>query len=98
MVCPNCESRAKSRLQQLIDGRFCTPMTFEPSLTKDSCPMCKRPFNKDFVEVVRCKDCEWWTKQKDSLQGRCGLNGTYPTGNWYCANGKQKEGTDAEIH
>ena len=27
----------------------------------------------DAVKVVRCKDCKWWTKQEDSLQGRCAL-------------------------
>lgn len=43
------------------------------------------------VEVVRCKDCMWWEKQNDSLQGRCALLGSYPTGNWYCANGERKE-------
>lgn len=43
------------------------------------------------VEVVRCRDCKWWTKQKDSLQGLCELNRTYPTGAWYCANGERNE-------
>lgn len=43
----------------------------------------------DVVEVVRCKDCEWWTKQKDSAQGRCTLLGIYPTGAWYCGNGRR---------
>ena len=43
----------------------------------------------DVVEVVRCKDCEWWTKQEDSAQGRCGLMGIYPTGYWYCGNGRR---------
>jgi hypothetical protein len=41
------------------------------------------------VEVVRCKDCYFWSKQKDSCQGRCELSGNYPTGNWYCANGRK---------
>ena len=45
----------------------------------------------DVVEVVRCKDCEWWTKQKDSAQGRCSLLGIYPTGAWYCGNGRKGE-------
>ena len=39
--------------------------------------------------VVRCKDCEYWTKQSHSLQGRCALSGSYPTGAWYCANGER---------
>lgn len=44
----------------------------------------------DVVEVVRCKDCEWWTKQDASLQGRCALAGQYPTGEWFCANGQRR--------
>lgn len=42
-------------------------------------------------ELVRCKDCKWWTKQKDSIQGRCELSHQYPTGAWYCANGERRE-------
>lgn len=45
----------------------------------------------DAVPVVWCKDCKWWTKQEKSIQGRCALNGTYPTGGWYCANGERKD-------
>lgn len=45
----------------------------------------------DVAEVVRCKDCMWWTKGKDSLQGRCELLQNYSTGAWYCANGKTEE-------
>ena len=45
----------------------------------------------DAIEVVRCKDCEWWTKQKDSAQGRCALLSIYPTGAWYCGNGRRTE-------
>ena len=51
----------------------------------DSCP------TADVIEVVRCKDCEWWTKQEDSAQGRCALLGIYPTGDWYCGNGRRSE-------
>ena len=45
----------------------------------------------DAVLVVRCKDCRWWTKQEKSIQGRCALTGTYPTGGWYCGNGERKD-------
>jgi len=45
----------------------------------------------DAVPVVRCKDCKWWTKQEKSIQGRCALTGTYPTGGWYCGNGKRED-------
>lgn len=42
-------------------------------------------------EIIRCKECEFWAKQQDSLQGRCALMGTYPTGNWFCGNAKRRE-------
>ena len=31
--------------------------------------MCKRPFNKDYVKVVRCEDCKWaeWDAPNESL-------------------------------
>ena len=45
----------------------------------------------DAVTVVRCKDCKWWTKQEESIQGRCALAGIYPTGGWYCGNGKRED-------
>lgn len=48
-----------------------------------SCP------DAEVEPVLRCKDCYWWTKQSDSLQGRCALFGMYPTGEWYCANARK---------
>ena len=41
-------------------------------------------------QIIRCKDCNFWAKQKDSLQGRCALMGTYPTGNWFCGNAERR--------
>ena len=41
-------------------------------------------------KIIRCKDCDWWTKQKDSLQGRCDRYGVYPTGYWYCAAARER--------
>ena len=46
----------------------------------------------DVEAVVKCKNCEYWTKMSDSAQGGCLLSGNYPTGEWYCANGKVREG------
>lgn len=46
----------------------------------------------DVVEVVRCGECEWWTKQEASCQGRCARYGFYPTAAWYCAAGAKMEG------
>jgi hypothetical protein len=47
----------------------------------------------DAEPIVRCKDCEWWTKQKSSIQGRCAKLKISPTGAWFCANG-EKRGAD----
>ena len=45
----------------------------------------------DVVEVVRCKDCKWWTKEKIGSQGRCGMLGHYPRDVFYCSHGERKE-------
>ena len=42
-------------------------------------------------ELILCKDCEYWEKAENSLQGRCCLLQMYPTGEWFCGNGKRKE-------
>lgn len=41
--------------------------------------------------IIRCKDCEWWDKLENSLQGRCCLMRLYSTGEWYCANARRAE-------
>lgn len=41
-------------------------------------------------DVIHCNDCEWWTKQSKSLQGRCELMQMYPTGEWFCGNAKKR--------
>lgn len=45
----------------------------------------------DVAEVIRCKDCKYWDKLNEGLQGRCILSGNYPTGTWYCANAERKD-------
>ena len=44
-------------------------------------------------DIIRCKDCDWWTKQEDSPQGRCALLQMYPTGGWFCGNARRREVT-----
>lgn len=46
---------------------------------------------QDVRRVVTCGECKWWTKQDASLQGRCELLQMYPTGAWFCANGRREE-------
>ena len=41
--------------------------------------------------LIHCQDCIYWTKQSNSLQGRCAISGSYPTGAWYCANAVRRD-------
>ena len=41
-------------------------------------------------DLVKCGECKWWTKQADSIQGRCELLKMYPTSAWYCGNGERR--------
>lgn len=41
-------------------------------------------------KMIHCRDCAWWVKQIDSLQGRCVLHQTYPTGSYYCGSAERK--------
>lgn len=50
----------------------------------------------DVRPVVLCRNCDFWDKQKDSAQGRCALHRSYPTGAWFCADGKPKEQQEEE--
>ena len=59
-------------------------MTIESTINETAAEALKEP------KVIRCRDCDFWTKQKDSLQGRCALWGVYPTGNWFCGNAERK--------
>ena len=47
-------------------------------------------------EIIRCRDCDWWTKQEDSAQGRCELMQMYPAGGWYCGNARRRGGDSDE--
>ena len=42
------------------------------------------------TKIIKCKDCEWWTKQENSIQGRCALHKMYPSGNWYCGTARRR--------
>lgn len=43
-------------------------------------------------ELVRCKDCRWWTQANAMHWGHCELsNGVCPDGDWFCADGERKD-------
>ncbi len=63
---------------------------------KEQCQSYEKTINKlreslsTQPEIIYCKDCDWWTKQEDSPQGRCALMGMYPTGGWFCGNARRR--------
>lgn len=47
---------------------------------------------QDWVIVVRCKDCKWWTQANAMHWGQCELsNGVCPNDDWFCADGERKD-------
>lgn len=51
----------------------------------------------DVVEVVRCRDCEYWQtgwKPTNAADGYhfCGAVGVVRSGEWFCADGERKDG------
>ena len=72
-----------SRSNLSITDKKCIGEIFEKLLQMEQ--------DENVVKVVRCKDCKWWSKHEDSLQGLCALSKNSPTGYWYCANGERKE-------
>ena len=55
---------------------------------------------REFVEVVRCKDCKWWDKV-DNIDGvnygtcerKCTAirKDAFPNENWFCADGERRD-------
>lgn len=52
----------------------------------------------DAVPVVRCRECENWEKDwppsgfnPDNPRYFCSVNDIFPTGDWFCADGKRRE-------
>lgn len=66
-----------------------TPKEIKEMFSPNGCEYFKN--KADFVEIVRCKDCKWWDKKENSLQGYCYLGQGYPTGGWYCGNGTRSD-------
>lgn len=56
---------------------------FYPAIVKSALE--KAP-TVDAVEVVRCKDCNFYGRNK-----RCVMNGLYITGSDFCSYGERKE-------
>lgn len=58
------------------------------------CPICEKGKpNADVVEVIRCRECRWYSKE----QGVCfhpHSNRLYVSEDFYCAYGKRREKTD----
>lgn len=66
-----------------------------PHLNFD-CEKCERYIEKNFVRVVRCRDCKWYYVFNG--HGSCDLldlEARYIQPDWFCADGERKE--DDEI-
>lgn len=50
----------------------------------------------DRIDVVRCRDCEYYEGKDAPVLFPCKLNGSGAAANpdWYCADGKRKEDKD----
>lgn len=61
------------------------------NLNREIAPMMVEELRRyiDIVEVVRCKNCEWWCKDPDGIT-YCELNSTRCNGNHFCSLGVQK--------
>ena len=81
--------KREDAIDTVLDVYYNTP-DIDLSCEKFEAAILKIPA-ADVVPVVRCQNCMYWTKMKDSAQGRCALLCHYPTGGWYCANGERKE-------
>ena len=88
----NNEFIRKSDAVEILRARAEMANVGTPKLVFDAASrMIDRMPAVDAVEVVRCRDCMWWTEMQDSLQGKCLLMGCFPTGGWYCGNGCAKD-------
>ena len=88
LYCENCARRKNGK------GKFVYDIGDAPCRACDICDVLDAVEDApaaDVRPVVTCADCKWWTKQESSLQGRCELLQMYPTGAWFCANGKREE-------
>lgn len=88
-TCNDCISR-KALLDELNNKHI----TYNAEINKI---ICDTPaVNVSDQPTIYCKDCYYWTKQKDSLQGRCSRYGFYPTGYYYCAGATKAVEGDEE--
>ena len=51
----------------------------------------------DAVPVVRCRDCDWWDTEcpNDTKRGYCPNCGCTQPPDFFCADGKRRDGGDA---
>jgi hypothetical protein len=60
---------------------------------------CDKAPTVDAVEVVRCRDCYWWNKERAGLNGECVCNRfsvhkiieTFTTQDHFCACGERRK-------
>lgn len=69
-----------------------------PHLNFD-CDKCERYTEKNFVRVVRCKDCKWnydTSVNHGNMFPKCKFTDYVRTGDFYCAMGERREDGKAD--
>lgn len=45
---------------------------------------------RDRIEIVRCKDCEYWYPEEDDAYGHCRKHDFWTSESWFCADGERR--------
>ena len=116
MVCPTCEKRKPMRCNYPVYSPVCAFHYNGECLREHNyeCPALARKNlshgemvqlaeeRKDYVKVVRCKDCKWWDKKKRVCEHPewTDMDGWHKATDAedYCFRAERREKYDAKIH
>lgn len=96
-ICNNKTDYGYCKTSACINPTHRTPTftSYDPiEIARQYAPKFDKPV-VDMVEVVRCKDCKWYTPAKNILgvdmpTGYCDYHSIYPTKNDFCSKGERK--------
>ena len=76
-----------------MDAELCASCG-EHHTAEDIIMMIKTAPTVDAVEVVRCRECKYHEEEGIEMVYCPNMIGGWVENEWFCANGKRKEGTD----
>ena len=95
-ICPYKDVQTEEQID--LGGIECIAVLHDDAMA----PLKKQEEHKFFVDesgnitprpvVVRCKDCNYYDGDENIGIGTCVKNGVCSTPDWFCADGKRKEG------